>query len=174
MIALLREAGWQVLAPEDSGDCHVVLVLVRTSKGVTEVRDARLRHTDVPIIAMTDDTDADLEIELIDGGATSILPWDAEPSAVLGAIDLAAHGLSTIETSTLTWMARHGGGRTVITEAERSWLVHLEQGVTIAELAPLAGYSERSLYRQLSSLYHRLGVLDRSGAIAEARRRGLL
>ncbi|MEA2589098.1 MAG: hypothetical protein QOH66_2025, partial [Actinomycetota bacterium] len=41
-------------------------------------------------------------------------------------------------------------------------------------LAEKVGYSERALYRLLHALYGRLGVSNRTEAILQASRRGLL
>jgi DNA-binding NarL/FixJ family response regulator len=147
---------------------------VRTSVGVAEVREAWRASPDRPVVALTDDSDFDLVAETLRAGATSVISWDRDVRVLLSAMELAAEGLSSIETPMLGQLVSHAANPSTITDAECSWLGHLDRGLTIAELAPLAGYSERSLYRQLNGLYHRLGVHDRAGAIAEARRRGLL
>lgn len=172
----LADAGWSVAAgdsvsPEPSS---VAVVFVRSQRGVTEIRTVRRDHPEGAVVAMTDDTDADLSAAVIGAGATSVLNWDSSPEVLAAAMELTRRGISAIPTDTLEFIARHGTNTTSITDAERSWLHHLEQGITISQLAPIAGYSERSLYRQLNQLYHRLGVTDRTAAIAEARRRELM
>lgn len=171
---ILLAGGWGVAHDEDPDGCDAMLVLVRTSRGVAEVRGARERAAALPLVALTDYRDADLTVDVLAAGATSVIPLDLPEPVTLAAIELAVAGVSAIESSSLAWLIDHGAGRPDITDSERGWLARLDAGLTIAELAVDAGYSERSLYRQLNSLYHRLGVHDRSAAIAEARRRGVL
>lgn len=171
---ILIDGGWRVADGEAPDGCDAMLVLVRTSRGVAEVREARVHAGALPLVALTDYRDADLTTDVVAAGATSVIPVDLPASATLAALELAVAGVSAIESSGLAWLIEHGAGRPDITESERGWLARLDAGLTIAELAVDAGYSERSLYRQLSSLYHRLGVHDRAAAIAEARRRGML
>lgn len=171
---ILADGGWRVVEGDGFGPYDAVFVLVRSAGGVAEVVATRSRVADVPIVALTDDADLDLVTELLGAGATSVIPWESEPEAVLATLELARAGIAGVTTTTLTRLVEAAVTDSAISEAERLWLRHLARGITIAELAPIAGYSERSLYRQLNALYHRLGVHDRHGAIAEARRRGAL
>lgn len=50
----------------------------------------------------------------------------------------------------------------------------MAKGVTIQELAKKVGYSERALYRLLHGLYGRMRVSNRTEAILQASRWGLL
>lgn len=174
--AALVEAGWKVVDSnlDDVGPSVVAVVFVRSMRGVTEIRTVREAHPEGPILALTDQTDADLTAEIIGAGATSVLDWDSSAIVVAAAMNLMRHGISAVPTPALEFVARIGTNATSITETERTWLEHLERGITISQLAPIAGYSERSLYRQLNQLYHRLGVTDRASAIAEAHRRELM
>jgi DNA-binding NarL/FixJ family response regulator len=58
----------------------------------------------------------------------------------------------------------------------RSWggYASSPRGGTVQDLAGQAGYSERALYRLLHALYSRMGVSNRTEAILQASRRGLL
>ncbi len=159
--------------PAGSHDCYIVLV--RTSRGVGEVREcAATNVANTPLVALTDYRDADLTADVLGAGATSVLPIDTDEDLVIASIRLALAGISALETPTLDWVMQNGFASTGISDAERQWLTHLDDGLTIGQLAPIAGYSERSLYRQLNQLYHRLGATDRTSAISEARRRNLL
>jgi DNA-binding CsgD family transcriptional regulator len=44
----------------------------------------------------------------------------------------------------------------------------------VGELAESVGYSERAMYRQLRRLYERLGATNRTEALLQALRRGLI
>ena len=174
---LLEGRGWSVrrCSPGQVPDaeCSVVVVLIRSSTGVSEVRTLATASS-TPVVALTDQVEPDLCADLVAAGATGVVPWDAPSETVVAAVALAVDGIATVPAPALQWITRHGSTTVLLTDAERSWLEHLDAGLTIAKLAPVAGYSERSLYRQLAGLYQRLGVTDRSAAVKEARRRGLL
>ena len=61
-----------------------------------------------------------------------------------------------------------------ITHEELRWLSILVDGGTVHDLAEKVDYSERALYRLFHALYGRLGVSNRTEAILQASRRGLL
>jgi DNA-binding NarL/FixJ family response regulator len=61
-----------------------------------------------------------------------------------------------------------------VTPEEIDWLRLLADGATIHELADKVGYSERALYRILHGLYGRMRVSNRTEAILQAKRWGLL
>jgi DNA-binding NarL/FixJ family response regulator len=61
-----------------------------------------------------------------------------------------------------------------VTGEDVDWLLALSRGQTVVELADDVGYSERSMFRKLHELYERLGVTNRSAALLEAQRLGLL
>ncbi len=137
-------------------------------------RVVKRSYDESSIVALTDNTEADLTAELVAAGATTVLNWDSAPEILTAAMELALHQMSAIATPALRLISTSGAQATGITDAERRWLEELEGGITVSKLAPLVGYSERSLYRQLNQLYHRLGASNRTEAIAEARRRELM
>ena len=57
---------------------------------------------------------------------------------------------------------------------EISWLQTLASGLTVAQLADRAGYSERAMYRLLHGLYAKLNAKTRTEALLRARERGWL
>jgi DNA-binding NarL/FixJ family response regulator len=61
-----------------------------------------------------------------------------------------------------------------ITTDQMAWLRHLASGMTVAELARVAGYSERAMFRLLQSLYRQLGARTRIEAIVRAQEQGWL
>jgi hypothetical protein len=61
-----------------------------------------------------------------------------------------------------------------VTTVEIGWLQRLADGITVAELAKQASYSEREMFRLLQRLYRRMGTRTRVAAIVKAARTGLL
>ena len=58
--------------------------------------------------------------------------------------------------------------------SERVMLERLASGAVIADLAAELGYSERSMYRELSKLWDKLGVSGRAAAVHKATAEGLI
>jgi len=56
--------------------------------------------------------------------------------------------------------------RNPLTEQEKAWIHRLIAGDRVADISTNDGYSERSMYRALSDLWDRLGVRNRTEAIA--------
>lgn len=57
---------------------------------------------------------------------------------------------------------------------ELQMLQRLASGAAIADLSAEMGYSERSMYRELSKLWHKLGVSGRAAAVHKATAEGLI
>src|SRR5437870_1483143 len=88
--------------------------------------------------------------------------WLATPSSPAGVAQALAAKLPAVEDP--DW----------ITHEELRWLSILVDGGTVHDLAEKVDYSERALYRLFHALYGRLGVSNRTEAILQASRRGLL
>ena len=58
--------------------------------------------------------------------------------------------------------------------SERLMLERLASGAAIADVAAEMGYSERSMYRELSKLWDKLGVSGRAAAVHKATAEGLI
>ncbi len=59
-----------------------------------------------------------------------------------------------------------GADPSPLTDQEAEWVRQLMAGARSIDVARASGYSERSLYRALSDLWHRLGVENRTEGIA--------
>ncbi len=63
---------------------------------------------------------------------------------------------------------------TVLADDERRLLHKVASGASIVDVAAELGYSERSIYRALSKLWHKLGVTGRVQGVRKAAAEGLL
>lgn len=103
----------------------------------------------------------------ISSRAPAVVPFGSIASlvSVEGAARLAAAGSAVERTC-----SRLGGNP--LSESEQVWLKRLSRGDRTIDIARDHGYAERSLYRALSELWERLGVANRSEAIALATKNG--
>jgi len=137
--------------------------------------ELRERGPALPIVALLPVVDAQAFAAVLQRGASGVATWETDPDVFLAIIDAALHGRALLPSDIVQRLAagplRHAGQPTA---TEVAWLHGLAAGGTITDLAAAAGYSERSMYRLLGSLYRQLGATNRAGAVREAYRRGLL
>jgi DNA-binding NarL/FixJ family response regulator len=103
--------------------------------------------------------------------------WEAAPEDIVKVLAAALAGDTLIPAGVAQALAAKLPAiedRDWITHEELTWLSILADGGTVHDLAEKVGYSERALYRLLHALYGRLGVSNRTEAILQASRRGLL
>ena len=108
-------------------------------------------------------------------GVTGVITVADDPDQVVAALGSAARGRTVLPREVVQALCRPA---TVpppsLTPVERGWLRRLAGGGTVAGLARACGYSEREMYRRLSSVYLRLGAHTRTEALLLAERFGLL
>jgi DNA-binding CsgD family transcriptional regulator len=92
-------------------------------------------------------------------------------------------GLIARKMNTAAAVTLHRAGRSVqtyasiddaspLTDLERAWFRRLILGDRIVDIAADFGYSERALYRAMRDLWSRLGVQNRTQAVALATKQG--
>lgn len=107
-------------------------------------------------------------------GGSALVPWETPAHHVLASIQAAVDGYSIVPTHVVHRISRNSAPGAVVGTEEVAWLRSLAAGTTVAQLAVVSGYAERSMYRLLRDLYERLGVTNRHEAIVVAARRHLL
>ncbi|MEO7268617.1 MAG: response regulator transcription factor [Knoellia sp.] len=134
--------------------------------------------TAVLILTMSDDDD--LVFRAMQAGARGYLVKTSEPSSVLTAIRTVAEGgvvLSPALGSRLkAWFAtleREHGPLAHLTAREKDVLRLMVKGRDNAGTAAYLGVSPKTVRNVVSSIFAKLGVADRSAAVAKAREAGL-
>ena len=110
-------------------------------------------------------------------GATAAAPWEAAPEYIVRVLHGASDGLTVLPLEVARSLAKSDCSSTVphwVTASTVELLRSLADGVTVGALARRVGCSERAMYRRLHCLYGRMGVSNRSEAIVQASRWGLL
>lgn len=110
-------------------------------------------------------------------GATGAAPWGADPEHIVRVLDGAADGLAVVPFEMARALATEHCAPAPpdwITSGTVDCLQKLAEGLTVVALAQRSRCSERAMYRRLHSIYGRMGVNNRSEAIALASRWGLI
>lgn len=155
----------------------MVILTVRTPEDWTLLGDLTRTRTDTLLIAILDEPSLNAQVRALTSGAVAAVPRDAPAHAMREAFLAALDGHARVPLDVLramTTLPRHEQDTTMPTDAEREWLRHLAEGMTIHELASQAGYSERMMFRLLRDLYEKIGTKNRIEALMRARDAGWL
>lgn len=111
-------------------------------------------------------------------GCAGAVRWDAPMETIIEAIEAAARGIALLPSEIARQMAVAGAQSppdTVwLSDVETTALRLLAGGAKTNQIADECGYSEREIFRMLTDLYTRIGVTNRSQAIATVARWGML
>jgi DNA-binding NarL/FixJ family response regulator len=181
LLAALADAGAVPADPQDirawaAGQrrCAVLLTL----SGPADVRRASaLRSPTTLVVALLPDPDAESFLAALRAEVDGVADWRAPPEEVVAVVSAAAEGQVHLPAGVARELATavlRPPATVRIDPREAAWLRDLAGGVTVAQLARRAGYTERALYRLLHRLYARMGAESRVEALLLATRWGLL
>lgn len=178
----LEEAGFQPEEPADlfewvaSALRPLILVTIRDEPD-WEAVPLDANGVCVPVVALLPSPTPAAYAAVLRHGATGAAPWDAAPEHIVRVLDAAAEGLAVLPLDVARSLATKGCSSAppdwvtgTVVESLRS----LADGITVGALARRSGCSERAMYRRLQCLYARMGVSNRSEAILQASRWGLI
>jgi len=161
------------MLPGEPGDVEVVL---------GTPADLVSRDSHVPIVLVTEaPLDDDDLLTAVANGADALVPRSAEPDVLVRAIELVAVGepaLTRAQTSTLVRAVRaHLRGQeqhVVLTPRELDILRSVQRGESVKQTAHALGISLKTVDNTQRHLFSKLGVRNRSQAVARAHALGLL
>ena len=184
MVAVLSAAGYQVDMPLDlplwvGGRSEgLVLLTLATAPDWDLLTRLRALAPELHIIAVLTEESAGLGARAVMAGALSVLPREVTATVLRRTVEATIDGQSVVPANVaavlITGTVGTGDTDPVVGTVQLRWLARLAEGLTVAELARGAGYSERAMYRLLRQLYQQLGARSRIEAIVHAQERGLL
>ena len=176
----LSDASYRVEQPKDLdrwAKAPGVRALVAACRSASEARRlalTRARGTDAVAVALLGEDSPAAYREVLETGVEAAVPRDAPLDRIVEVVDAALDGRTVLPTEVVRRLARGEQDEEGIDEEHADWLRALARGATVEELAESVGYSERAMYRQLRHLYEQLGAGNRTEALLEALRRGLI
>jgi two-component system, NarL family, response regulator YdfI len=164
---------------------NVVLMDLRMPgmDGLTAIEHLQVERPDVAVVILTTFNEDDLMMRGLRAGARGYLLKDASRETLFAAIRAAAHGETLLSPEILQRLLSRAenrqeqastGGTIELTERELEVLQAVARGERSKEIAFRLGITERTVKAHLSSIYSKLGVDSRAGAIAVAAQHGLL
>ncbi|BAD40008.1 MAG: DNA-binding response regulator [Symbiobacterium thermophilum] len=132
-----------------------------------------LQGSDPPaVLVLSTYADAALVRSALAMGASGYIPKTASFAEIASAVRTAAQGGVVIHPSLAGKLA--GRGEETLREEEIAMLRMLAEGASYAEIGNRLYLSERTVRRHMNLLFDKMGVQNRTQAVAEAMRRGLL
>jgi DNA-binding NarL/FixJ family response regulator len=180
--AVLEEAGVGVAgegggrSPELAG---ADVVLVAGEEILEEVSEEISRDGSQALLVLTDDERVAVSLRALPVRGWGFLPPDAAPDELEAAIVAVGAGLVVLprEASGPTLRSLDGAGEDLdepLTNREREVLALLSRGLSNRLIARELHISEHTVKFHIASLYAKLGVSSRAGAVGEGMRYGLL
>jgi DNA-binding NarL/FixJ family response regulator len=147
--------------------------------GVEATREIRDEGLGVDVLVLTSFSDGERIVAALDAGAVGYLLKDADPEDVIAGVRAVSRGESPLHPRAARQLlgarqAGHAGQAGVdLTPREQEVLGLVRQGLASKQIARRLGISERTVKAHLTSVFARIGVVDRTQAALWAERRGL-
>ncbi len=151
--------------------------------GLTAIERLHVRQPEIAVVILTTYNEDALMLRGLQAGARGYLLKDTGRAALFDTIRAAARGETllgpdimarVLAQATSPAPARASHEDVSLTDREREVLAAVARGERSKEIAMHLGISERTVKAHLASIYEKLGVDSRAGAIAAAAQRGLL
>ena len=156
----------------------VILMDVNLGKGINGIEATRQVKEKAPstrVLILTMFTDPGTVAEAVKAGADGYLSKGASKEVVVQAIKDVVEGKSVLDPNVTEGIFGRIGGRDpqALTDRELTVLQELTHGKSTREVAEHIHVSEETVKTYLKQIFRKLGVHDRTEAVAEAFRRGL-
>lgn len=148
--------------------------------GIEAIRLLRALHPDADAMVISVLADDSTVLEAIEAGAVGYLLKDADSIELTEAIEELRAGRSPISSSIARVLVRRMNaapaqqGGPELTPRENEILRGIAKGFTYAELADWLGISRQTVPVHIKNIYRKLAASNRSEAVYEAQRLGLL
>jgi len=149
--------------------------------GVEATRQIRERQADVFIVMLTMHADQDVLADAIRAGANGYLVKDCSTDEIASAIETVAGGETALSprlaASMLAEVRRQedqAEQTRVITKREEEVLQHIADGCSTPEVAERLYISQKTVKNHLASIYQKLDARDRTQAVLQAVRMGIV
>jgi DNA-binding NarL/FixJ family response regulator len=144
--------------------------------GIEATRKIKEGHPDTKVLVLTMFTDPGTVAEAVKAGADGYLSKGSSREAVVRAIRDVGQGRAVLDPNVTEGIFGRISGKDphALSDRELEVLQEISHGKSTREVAELIHVSEDTVKTYLKAVYRKLGVHDRTEAVAEAFRRGLV
>lgn len=181
---LVGEASDGAEALQRCADLHpdVVLMDLRMPgmDGITAIEKLRQSQPEIAVVILTTFNEDELMLRGIRAGAKGFLLKDTNRAALFDTIRAAARGETLLKPEIMARLLDVASAPATpaspfnLTEREKEVLAAVALGERSKEIAVKLSITERTVKAHLASIYQKMGVDSRAGAIAVAAQHGLL
>jgi DNA-binding NarL/FixJ family response regulator len=126
------------------------------------------------VVALLDDASPERFRSALKGGATAAIARNSPGADVVNVMLAALERQVLLPADVVVPLFDGPRIKGDFSDEEHEWLRMLAAGTSPDEIAWRSGYSRRTMYRRLQTVYRRLGAVRRTQALLEAKRRGLI
>jgi DNA-binding NarL/FixJ family response regulator len=177
---VLREAGMFAVEPADLRSWvgpaahRAVVMTVDGPARLHTITDLVDRQAALVVVALVQDLEGDAAAAALRAGAAAVAHHDDLPDRLIEVVSYALNGDALLPVDLARVLAHSppvgAAERIGLTADEVGWIDDLARNRSVARIAADAGVSERTMYRRLDHLFHRIGVHNRIEAVAWATR----
>lgn len=184
MTAILEDGGYETAAYQSLSDwapgAGGSAIMTHTEEEEIE-RAIRLHVSNfpqIPVVAIMREPTLAAMAHLLRIGVVCVVDENEKEPVFPHVMGAALNGRTSLPTNLARSMAEHVPSHHAtekwVNDDESDWLRSMAAGRTVGEVAEIAGYSERAMFRLLRKLYVRIGVANRTEALMWASRNGIL
>ena len=172
-------AGADAVRLAQGGSVDVVLMdlkLADQMSGIEATRQIKDGAPEVKVVVLSMFTDPGTVAEAVKAGADGYLSKGTSGDEVIAAIRNVMDGRSVLDPSVTEGVLGRIGrdAPSALTDRELDVLQRLAHGRSTREVADEMGVSDETVKSHVKQIFRKLGVRDRTQAVAEALRRGLV
>jgi DNA-binding NarL/FixJ family response regulator len=173
------DTGEKAIEAVRGGIVDVVLMdisLGSAMSGIEATRQIKEHAPDTKVLILTMFTDPGTVAEAVKAGADGYMSKGASSDGLVKAIRDVAEGRSVLDPNVTEGIFGRIGGKDIraLSDRELTVLQELTHGKSTREVAEHIHVSEETVKTYLKQIFKKLGVRDRTEAVAEAFRRGLV
>jgi DNA-binding NarL/FixJ family response regulator len=173
------DGGDEAVARAKTENVDIVLMdvnLGRSMSGIEATRQIKEETPDTKVLVLTMFTDPGTVAEAVKAGADGYLSKGSSREAVLQAIRDVAEGRAVLDPNVTEGIFGRISGKDpqALSDRELTVLQELSHGKSTREVAEHIHVSEETVKTYLKQIFRKLSVHDRTEAVAEAFRRGLV
>jgi DNA-binding NarL/FixJ family response regulator len=178
-LASVVDTGALAIQTVEEDNIDVVLMDVNLGAGINGIEATRqIKRTspDTRVLIVTMFTDPGTVAEAVKAGADGYLSKGSSRELMVRAIQDVSEGRSVLDPNVTDGIFGRIGGRDsgALTDREMTVLQQLSYGKSTREIADYMHVSEETVKTYLKQVFRKLEVRDRTEAVAEAFRRGLV
>jgi DNA-binding NarL/FixJ family response regulator len=175
-----KTATWEGMPPEAEPEMVLVDLEAAGVGGKEGLKELHQVVGDIPLLVVAAQDDPGVLIDVVESGASGLIPKPAKPEDIADAINVVRIGGSYLDPERTREMVEAVTApgpvpsEVHLTNRETEVLELLAEGRSARQIAAELDVSERTVNTHVANLYRKLAVSNRVEAVRESMRRGII